>query len=52
MAVLIDLFSVLYGMFHVEHFFGNGFAMIDVPRGTYLESKQKRDPQVSIYTCI
>lgn len=32
---LIGLFSLVYGMFHVEHDYGNGFAMIDVPRGTY-----------------
>lgn len=34
-AVSIGLFSELYGMFHVEHSYGNGFAMIDVPRGTF-----------------
>lgn len=34
-AVSIGLFSELRGLFHVEHFFGNGFAMIDVPRGTF-----------------
>ena len=35
-AVSIGLFSELRGMFHVEHDYGNGFAMIDVPRGTFL----------------
>ena len=34
-AVSIGLFSEFYGMFHVEHDYGNGFAMIDVPRGTF-----------------
>ena len=34
-AVLMGLFTVFYVMFHVEDFFGNGFAMIDVPRGTF-----------------
>ena len=34
-AVSIDLFSVLRGMFHVEHDYGNGFVMIDVPRETF-----------------
>ena len=36
MAVLIDLFSVFYGMFHVEHSCGNGFVTIDVSRETFL----------------
>ncbi len=35
MAVSIGLFSVFYRMFHVEHFYGNGFVTIVVPRGTF-----------------
>lgn len=34
-VVLMGLFSLFYGMFHVEHFYGNGFVTIDVPRGTF-----------------